>query len=274
MASLRELGSNFASEIDHRRIAFFMSLISHLVTPSISLENLHSIESVSHNKPMIWAVSHTSDVDMLIAFSALASERKKLNIATYATNIRDIAQAPWFLLMGLDNFHPISRSEKRTGNPALNPNEWFEMAKKMTSGYDMMIAAHKPSQGGILPLRAGIGSVILAQLTGLPIVPVSVVLSSQENLANKSILKALAALGNIIMLDLPSSQVIIGEPIILSERLSALQIKDFLVNIASGSQNPDTDYALTLIRTQAELVMLDLQKHLPRKMHPNQSLDI
>jgi lysophospholipid acyltransferase (LPLAT)-like uncharacterized protein len=132
--------------------------------------------------------------------------------------------------VGLLGFVPVRGSTTRGGLRAL-----FQMADRVTAGYDVAITPDGP-RGPRFKIQQGV--IILAQRTGMPIVPV----------ANSASFRKTLSSWDRYLIPLPFSRVVVvlGEPIFVPRQLTAEEMEGKRIQV---------ERALTALTRQADELM-------------------
>lgn len=172
----------------------------------------HAVQASLQYGSVIIAPTHLADLDMPMTLYTLGSMLDILitNMAPQHSFRRNPTMNLLLRLAGKRNFLPIDYIDGRPAKGRFNPLNFLPMAEVLAAGRSVMIAAHKPMFVPELPDHAGIGAVYLASITGIPVIPVAVRLSSGGAVGyNNSILTTLFTQ--------PSAKVRIGAPIVFEK---------------------------------------------------------
>lgn len=189
-----------------------MRLTSEFVVKRPTLVGLEHLAELQ-GKPVIFAVTHLSDIDVQTAAAEL-SAYMPLDVATLATNMEDPIQRRAMKIAGLSHFHPIQNTfDARTQTPhaTFRAEDFAQMQQAIEAGRSIVIAAHNPTRKGEFPKHAGIGAVYLAQLTGVPVIPVSLDIQSKTPVGLADDLFGVTR--RLISGRRPQATLTIGEPI-------------------------------------------------------------
>lgn len=195
----------------------------------ISALNEENLKLIPPGKPVIFAPSHITDLDVMFTILTLAKAGRRLAIANdsghYDWKQNSVALAG-MMYAGRELFtpvHHIKSDKNRVGDFTtwINSEEFRRLQKELTGGKDVIMASYfDPKYAGgkqELSDRNGVGAVYLAQATGALVVPIAVDLQMDGTFG----------LGNFSPLEYaknwvgngrakPHADVIIGTPIQLS----------------------------------------------------------
>jgi 1-acyl-sn-glycerol-3-phosphate acyltransferase len=137
-------------------------------------------EHVPTGKPVVFAASHVSDLDMPLAASVLVKDFN-IGISYISALLEHPVQKKIFgltrMVLGKNNFFPIDYSMEGTGWKAkpFNANNFTAMSEAMkVRAMHMLVAAHIPSYDFVLPSKGGLGAIWLAHEAHAPIVPMAI----------------------------------------------------------------------------------------------------
>lgn len=175
----------------------------------VSVSGIENVEAIPSGKKVIIAATHLSDLDMALVVKALG---KHFDIAvsdqsTHHSFREDPAGNMSIRLAGEKNFLPIDYKKVAGEKEAkFNPDNFASMAEALDGGKEVLVAAHNPSEDGMLS-KGGVGAVYLAQLAeDSVILPVAVIIDSENAfLAGKNVLQKMA--------ERPDAEVVIGSAI-------------------------------------------------------------
>ncbi len=276
MESLPENSTTQKQEVQHlqpektesNNFRRFLEISRAIVVKKPKVEGADNLTDLGSSRA-IFATSHLSDADPVIAASVLLSLGRNFDIASLQTNQQ--AFAPILKIVGKDRFHDIANTfdaKKNLPHTNFDSQDYVEMAEVVRKGKDIVIAAHKPSRNWQLPERAGVGDVYLAHLTETPIIPVSVDIHSKEaaGMADawvKTIRRALTR-------KRPEVTIRIGKPISF-EKMQDQELADvgmILTGKRDELRNTDERYKNALanyqkLREQSETVLKAIADLLP-----------
>lgn len=232
------------------------------------IEGLEHLSEIKPDQPVIFATSHLSDTDPVIA-AAVVSKYRKVDLASLQTNQEEFGAA--LNLIGRERFHDVANTfddKKMLPHTSFDDQNYNEMKEVMEQGRDVVIAAHKPSRDWRLPEKAGVGDVYLAQLTDAPIIPVSVDIHSETQAGmaaewGKTIRRALSGRR-------PKATVRIGAPIKF-DKIAPSDLKDasmILMGKRDELRSDEVRYQKALstyeiLRQQSETVLSAIAQMLP-----------
>lgn len=226
-------------------------------TTTIPITGLENLEVVPPDKHLIIATSHISDIDLQTAVYVLGRYRQILitNQSTQHHLNQDPVTRIGIAIAGKRSFRPITHQKKEGQTKgSFNPADYPPMVDDLNQGATIALAAHNPAYDGILPDRAGIGAVYLAQLADpkkTVILPVAVVLTPDKNIVAHKKTDLIKNLFNR-----PRAEVRIGKPISL-EKLD--------ISPLSSLENSHYQEVLTQLREQGKQIMRALAKLLPEE---------
>lgn len=149
----------------------------------ILINGMEHLSEVPKDKKIIVAVSHITDIDVLLAIKALGND---FDLAVANPSFHHKFSEEWPTNIGLriagkDNFFPIDfkKNGEEKKPSAFNPENFEPMQKAMEGGKSMAIAAHSPSHAGRLE-KGGYAAVYLSALTDAIIIPVGINLKSEK----------------------------------------------------------------------------------------------
>ena len=128
--------------------------------------------------PAIFATTHLSDQDVLLAANSIRNHGKEIWIGSQSTNFEaPIVAIPQRLAWWTWRFFPISSrkaSKKIQGSEwdySLQSEDFLRMSEAGKIWISMIIAWHRPTHDGKLPPKAGLWAVILAHRNQQPLIP-------------------------------------------------------------------------------------------------------
>jgi hypothetical protein len=141
-----------------------------------------NLEQLAPGTRVIFATTHTSDNDVLLAVQAFGNDFD-LAIADMSIHrsFRESAKAldPTILgikIAGKENFLSLKYSQKKAGRRGwVDPEDTERIKTALESGKSVVIAAHNPTFDGKLPANPGFAAIRAAQLTeNAVVIPVAV----------------------------------------------------------------------------------------------------
>ena len=229
-----------------------------------TIEGLENLPST----PCVVATTHLSDIDVQEVVVAVANIRK-VGMATQSTNLTHPLFEPFFKLMGMNNFFPITNTY----------NKWntkysliFDDFKKMHNGIEqeertIVISAHNPTQEWKLPEKPGVGAVILAHMTNVQIIPAAVDIQCPTPVAQTT--DSLTRIKNFITMKRPKAKIYFCKPLQLSKIPNDKLIP--VINLynrderekMSKEEIASANKTLDGLKVEAEKLMLSLASKLP-----------
>ncbi len=170
------------------RLGFVSRVALERVIKPPKVEGLEHLSEIPKGEKVVVACDHLADVSELAAIQALAPYRKA-DVASLATNQRDLKQAIPIRMLGRNRFHDVRNifdKEKDKPYMSFDTSNFSEMKEAMDKGSDMVISAHRPlrrTETAVLPSEPTIGAVYLAQLTeGRRVVPVALDMHTEQRI--------------------------------------------------------------------------------------------
>jgi len=194
-------------------LKFGLELMARARVGTILSEGLAYLAEVPPDRPLVFATSHITDLDIPIAGSVLA-DRFTLGIAQISKLARDPRNIAGMLVTGIHNYFPIQYAGRRDAwiPGAIRIGDYEVMVRAMKDkGKAIMFAMHKPTYDHILPDRAGLGAVILAHMADALVIPIAI----DVQVADKFIGKQGASASMSMLGQRPDAKVRVGNPLYL-----------------------------------------------------------
>ncbi len=129
------------------------------------------------DEPCVVATTHLSGIDPREIARVLA-DRRNVTLAVDAANLSSPRLAPWFYLLGRDNFLPISTTDSHLGK------EMGAFTKSINEqGKTIVISAYLPKKSWQLPEKGGLAAVVLAHAAKVNLVPAAMTYESPDVVA-------------------------------------------------------------------------------------------
>lgn len=163
-----------------RRFMAALEAWRQLAVGNVTVEGLEKLQDIPPDKPIVFAVSHISDLDVPLAACVLG-KNFDLGIADQSVHHSPFGKEGEFgmwvglMLAGKENFFPIdvvrSKGEKRS---RFHPENFDGIASALEGGKAILFAAHNPSKSGEGLNRSGVGVAYLTTLTNVAVVPIAI----------------------------------------------------------------------------------------------------
>ncbi|KKQ28693.1 MAG: hypothetical protein A3H17_00350 [Candidatus Levybacteria bacterium RIFCSPLOWO2_12_FULL_37_14] len=189
--------------------------------------------------PCVIATTHLSDID-IFEIATIVANRRKVGVASEATNFTVPLFQPYLAVVGKENFFPMVNAPYQDGKTALSLR--FDDLKKMKEGIKndgrtMIVAGHNPTRSWKLAESPGMTGVILAHMADVPLVPVALDIDSKTAIGQSTDIPT--RIKNFIMFKRPNSKVIFGEPMNLAK------IPEDKLQLAINLYSPDARRVMT-----------------------------
>lgn len=201
----------------------------------VEVAGTENLKKLNPNSKFIFAITHTSDMDIPIASSVLGYDFDlAISDMSIHRNFRQALQAADPTLIGMkiagkDNFLPVSYSQKREKRPGqrkkevvrggrVNHKDVETIKDALDSGKSVVIAAHNRSEGK-LPSSPGYLAIRAAQLTeNAVVIPVAVQIGEPTEVLGMGDLKNVLETRR----KKPKVKVTIGEPLEFDDQITRL----------------------------------------------------
>lgn len=250
----------------HGSLKFGLELMAQVRFKNIITEGLSHLAEIPSDRPIVFATSHITDLDIPVAGSVLA-DRFNLGIAQISKLNKDPRNIAGMLFTGIHNYFPIQYGGRRGAwIPGAVAIENYEIITKAMrdEGKAILFAAHNPTYNHVLPDRSGVGAVILANMADALVMPIAI----DVQVADKFIGKPGASASLNMLAQRPNAKVWIGKPLDFP-RISTSNEWTEIMKKRKSLINSDTRQLMKdmheKIREQSDEIMHTIASMLPKE---------
>lgn len=246
-------------------LKFGLELMMKVRVGTIVPEGLSHLAEIPSDRPVVFAISHITDLDMPVAGSVLA-DRFNLGIAQISKLKKDPLNIVGMLFTGIHNYFPIQYGGRRGAWIPTMAIENYEIITKAMrdEGKAILFAAHNPTYNHVLPDRSGVGAVILANMADALVMPIAI----DVQVADKFIGKPGASASLNMLAQRPNARVWIGKHLDFP-RISTFNEWTEIMKERKSPINSDTRQLMKdvheKIREQSDEIMHTIASMLPKE---------